>query len=196
LKWSDSSGIRKLTSIPFWKYKSRKIKRQRAWKSHPSKSNLAFCQCWPLVIQNSIFGATEVQLMQTQFYWFLTQRPTNAPNFSQKRCHMRKIWVFQDDNWILPANRFREETNPNYIPKHPNRHPSFYFSNLAPLVIQSRRSGKAATNLKPPTTNQPPAASRQPPATFTLPPSLDVHTWTLIFLTYNLCINRQLSLCY
>ena len=115
--------------------------------------------------------------------------PTNAPNFSHKRCHMREIWVFKDDNWILPANRFREETNPNYIPKHPNRHPSFYFSNLAPLVNKSRRSRKAATNLKP-------AASHQPPAAFTLPPSIDVHTWTLVFLTYNLCINRQLSLCY
>jgi len=59
--------------------------------------------------------------------------------------------------------------NPNYIPKHPNRHPSFYFSNLAPLVNQSRRPRKATTNLKPPTTNQ-------LPATFTLPPSIDVHT--------------------
>ena len=30
------------------------------------------------------------------------------------------------------VNRFREETSPNYIPKHLNRYPSFYFSNLAP----------------------------------------------------------------
>jgi len=43
-KRSDSSGIRKLTSIHFYTYKERKIKRERAWKSQPSKSNLAFCQ--------------------------------------------------------------------------------------------------------------------------------------------------------
>jgi hypothetical protein len=91
------------------------------------------------------------------FVGFLTQGPINAPNCSQQRCHMREIWVFKYDNWILPANRFCKETNPNYIPKHPNRHPCFNFSNLAPLVNQSRRSRKAATNLKPPTTNQPPS---------------------------------------
>jgi hypothetical protein len=129
-------------------------------------------------------------------FGFLTQIPTNASTFSQKRCHMREIWFFKDDNWILPANRFHEEMSPNYIPKHLNRHPSFYFRNLAPLVNQSRKSRKAATNLKPPTLNHQPQTSCQPPAAFTLPPPIDVHTWTLIFLTYNLCINRQLSLCY
>jgi hypothetical protein len=30
---SNFSGIRKLTSIPFYTYKARKIKRERAWKS-------------------------------------------------------------------------------------------------------------------------------------------------------------------
>jgi hypothetical protein len=64
----------------------------------------------------------------------------------------------------MPENRFREETNPNYIPKHPNRHPSFYFSNLDPLLNQSRRSRKVATNHKLAASYQPPAASRQPPA--------------------------------
>jgi hypothetical protein len=114
------------------------------------------------------FGHSKIQYLELQksnwckltFVRFLTQRHTNALNFSQKQCHMREIWVFKDDNWILPANRFCEETNPNYIPKHPNRHPSFNFSNLAPLVNQSRRSRKATTNLKSPTTNQPPATSR------------------------------------
>ena len=150
--------------------------------SHSASVDLWSFKIQYLELQKSIW-------CKLTFFRFLTQRPTNAPNFSQKQCHMREVWVFKDENWILPANSFREETNPNYIPKHPNRHPSFYFSNLAPLVNQSRRSRKAATNLKPPTINQPPAA-------FTLPPSIDVHTWTLIFLTYNLCINRQLSLCY
>jgi hypothetical protein len=37
LKWSDSSGIRKLTSITFWKSKARK-KKGRACKSQPLKS--------------------------------------------------------------------------------------------------------------------------------------------------------------
>ena len=97
---------------------------------------------------------------QLNFVRFLTQRPINGPNCRKEKCHMREIWVFKDENWILPENRFREETNPNYIPKHPNRHPSFYFSNLAPLLNQSRRSRKVATNHKPAASYQPPAASR------------------------------------
>jgi len=123
-------------------------------------------------VKSRILWSFKIQYLELQksnwcklnCFGFLTQRPTNALNFSEKRCYMRDIWVFKDDNWILPANRFREETNPNYIPKHPNRHPSFYFSNLAPLVDQSRRSRKATTKLKPPTTNQLPATSRQPPS--------------------------------
>ena len=69
---------------------------------------------------------------ELNFVGFLTQR-TIALNVSQKWCHMREICFFKDDNWILPANRFCEETSPNYVPKHLNRHPSFYFSNLAPV---------------------------------------------------------------
>jgi len=61
----------------------------------------------------------------------------------KKRCHMREIWFFKDDNWILSANRFCEETSPNYIPKHLNRYPSFYFSNLAPLSQSLKISCKA-----------------------------------------------------
>ena len=107
-------------------------------------------------------------------FGFLTQIPTNAPNFSQKRCHMREIWFCKDDNWILPASRFHEETSPNYIPKHQNRHPSFNFSNLAPQENQSRRSKKAATNLKPPTST----TSHQPPATSCL------HTTTISWCSH------------
>ena len=96
---------------------------------------------------------------------FLTQRPTNASHFNKNRCHMREIWVFKDDNWVLPANRFREETNPNYILKHPNQHPSFYFSNFAPLEGQGRQPPTSShepqiTNHKPAVSHQPPAASR------------------------------------
>jgi len=64
-KESDSSGIRKLTSIPFYKYMTRKLKRERAWRSQPSKTNLEFYQCWPLAILTWISWAREVHLMQT-----------------------------------------------------------------------------------------------------------------------------------
>jgi hypothetical protein len=145
-----------------------------------------------LSIQNSISGSVDIQLMQTQLFWIPDSKSTNAPNFSQKRCHMREIWVFKDDNWILPAIRFREETNPNCIPKHQNRHPSFNFSNLAPQVNQSRRSRKAATNLKPPTSNHQPQTSCQPPATSHQLPShyhhLLMFTLELWFFLLTICV--------
>jgi len=77
------------------------------------------------------------------FFGFMTQSYINAPKFSQSRCHMREIWFFKDDIWILPANRFHEETSPNYILKHLNRYLSFYFSNLAPLSQSLKISCKA-----------------------------------------------------
>jgi len=76
-------------------------------------------------------------------FGFLTQSSINAPNCSQTRCHMRELWFFKDDNWILPANKFHEETSPNYVPKHLNWYPSFYFSNLAPLNQSLKISCKA-----------------------------------------------------
>jgi hypothetical protein len=72
------------------------------------------------------------------FFGFLTQRPINAPNFSKKICHMREIWIFKDDKWILPANRFCEETSSNYVPKHLNWH-----SNYVPLSQSLKISCKA-----------------------------------------------------
>ena len=63
-----------------------------------------------------------LDLQKSNCFRFLTQWPINDPNFSKKWCHMREIWFFKDDNWILPATRFHEETSPNY------------FSNLAPLI--------------------------------------------------------------
>ena len=71
--------------------------------------------------------------MKTQFFGLLTNSPINYQNFSQKRYHMREIWVSKDDSWILPTNRFREGTCPNYVLKHLNRRLSFCFINLAPL---------------------------------------------------------------
>ena len=102
--------------------------------------------------------------MQTQFFWLPNSKVYKRSKFQPKMMSYEGDMSFKDDNWILLANRFREETNPNYIPKHPNRHPSFNFRNLAPLVNQSRRSRKTATNLKPPTSNHQPQTSCQQPA--------------------------------
>jgi hypothetical protein len=77
---------------------------------------------------------------------FLTQRLINVPHFSHKPSHMREIWVFKYDKWILPANRFCEETSLNYVPKHPNRQTSFYFRNLAPLSQNLTISCKAISS--------------------------------------------------
>ena len=46
----------------------------------------------------------------------------------------------------MPANRFREETDPNYVLKLLNQHPSFYFSNLAPLSQILKISCKAISS--------------------------------------------------
>jgi len=46
----------------------------------------------------------------------------------------------------MPTNRFREKTSPNYVPKHLNRYPSFYFSNLAPLSESLKISCKVISS--------------------------------------------------
>ena len=59
----------KSTSIPFWKCNERKIK-EKDHVNHILQSQIshsASVDLWPL--KNLISGATEVQLMQTQFYW-------------------------------------------------------------------------------------------------------------------------------
>ena len=38
----------------------------------------------------------------------------------------------------MSADKFCEETSPKYFSKHQNRHPSFYFGNLAPLNQNSK----------------------------------------------------------
>jgi hypothetical protein len=45
LKWSDYSGIRKLTSITFYKYMAKK-KKQKVWKSQPSKTRAYMREIW------------------------------------------------------------------------------------------------------------------------------------------------------
>jgi hypothetical protein len=132
-KWSDFSGIKKLTSIPFWTSEARKLNKEE----HENRS----LQSQILQSANIDLRPFWLQYLELQksnwckinFVRFLTQITINAPNASQKQCHMREIWFFKYDNWILPTNRFREETSPNYVLKHLNRHPSLYFNNLAPL---------------------------------------------------------------
>ena len=85
--------------MPFWKCNARKIKRERSWKSHPSKSNLAVCQCWPLPIKNSISGASEVQLMQTQLFWIPYSKLYKRSKFQPKTMSYEGDMSFQ--RWQL-----------------------------------------------------------------------------------------------
>jgi len=121
----QENKIRKSMEIAVFKVKSRNL------------------QCWPLAIPTWISEAIEVQLIQTQLFWISDSKTYQLSKLQQKKCLTREIWFFKDDNWILPANRFREETSPNYIPKHLNRHTSFYFSNLACLSQSLKISCKA-----------------------------------------------------
>jgi hypothetical protein len=70
---------------------ARKIKRERAWKSQPSKTNLAFSQCWPLAIPTWITWDREVHWFKLNFVGFLTRRPIIILNFSRKGAHMKEI---------------------------------------------------------------------------------------------------------
>ena len=152
-KWSDSNGIKKITSIPFWKCNARKIKRERSWKSHPSKSNLAVCQCWPLPIQNSISGASEVQFMQTQLFWIPYSKIYKRSKFQPKTMSYEGDMIFQ--RWQLNSTT-KQVAWRNESKFHPEA--SKPTSNLAPLVNILEGQGR-----QPPTSSQP-AASRQPPS--------------------------------
>jgi hypothetical protein len=81
--------------------------------------------------------------MQTKFFWIPDSKTYPCTTFQQKTMSYEGDMIFKDENLILPANRFREETSPNYILKHLNRHPSFYFNNLAPLSQRLKISCKA-----------------------------------------------------
>jgi hypothetical protein len=72
----------------------RKIKREKAWKSQPSKTNLAFFQycLWPfrleyLKLEKSIRCKLNV-------FGFLTWRPINLPNFSRKKSSYERDMIF------------------------------------------------------------------------------------------------------
>ena len=149
------------------------MKRERSWKSHPSKSNLAVCHCWPLPIQNSISGASEVQLMQTQLFWIPYSKIYKRSKFQPKTISYEGDMIFQ--RWQLnSASKQIAWRNESKFHLEASKLTYKCFQHFSSSIKYSRRSRKAATNLKP--------ASSQQPAAFTLPPSIHVHTWTLIFL--------------
>ena len=92
LKWSDCSGIRKLTSIPFYTYMARKKK--RTWKSQPSNSNHAFCQCWLSAIRTWISRAIEVHLIQTQFCWIPNSKTYQPTKVQYKMSSYKRDMIF------------------------------------------------------------------------------------------------------
>jgi len=65
----------------------------------PSKSNLAICQCWPSSIPTWISGATEVQLMQTQFLWIPDSKAYQRYKFQRQTMSHEGDMIFQ--RWQL-----------------------------------------------------------------------------------------------
>jgi len=65
----------------------------------PSKSNLAICQCWPSAIPTWIYGATEVQFMQTQFFWIHDSNFYKLSKFQPKLMSYEGDMIFQ--RWHL-----------------------------------------------------------------------------------------------
>ena len=74
-------------------------KKERSWKSQPSKSNLTFYQCWPSNIPTWISWATEVQLMQTQLCWSHDSTVYKSSKFHPKKMSYEGDMIFQ--RWHL-----------------------------------------------------------------------------------------------
>ena len=72
----------------------RKIKRERAWRFQPLKTNLAFCQCWPLAIPTWISWAIKVHLMQTQVCWILYLKTYHHTKLKHKRSSYERDMSF------------------------------------------------------------------------------------------------------
>ena len=98
-KRNDYSGMRKLISIPFYTYKAIKIKRERTWKSQPSKSNLVIYLCWPLAIPTWLSRATKVQLMQNKFCWIPYSNIYKRSKFHPQTMSYEGDMIFQ--RWQL-----------------------------------------------------------------------------------------------
>jgi hypothetical protein len=77
-------------------------------------------------------------LMQTQFFWIPDSKTYQSTKFQQTKSSYKRDKIFLRWHMNSTSNRFCEETSPNYVPKHLNRHPSFYFANLAPLSQKSK----------------------------------------------------------
>jgi len=63
------------------------------------KVKFAICQCWLSVIPTWISGATEVQLMQTQFFWIPDSKAYQCSTFQPKTMSYEGDMSFQ--SWQL-----------------------------------------------------------------------------------------------
>jgi hypothetical protein len=59
------------------------------------KVKFAICQCWPSAIPTWISGATEVQLMQTQFFWIPDSKAYQRSTFQPKTMSYERDMGFQ-----------------------------------------------------------------------------------------------------
>jgi hypothetical protein len=83
---------------------ARKIKRERALKSQPLKTNLAFFQYWSSTFPTWISWAREVHLMQTQFCWIPESKTYQHTQFQQKKSSYERDMRFL--RWQMkPASR-------------------------------------------------------------------------------------------
>ena len=73
---------------------ARKIKREGAWRSQPSKINFAFYQCWPLTISTWISWARKVHLMQMQLFWIPDSKTYQPTKFQQKTSSYERDMIF------------------------------------------------------------------------------------------------------
>jgi hypothetical protein len=111
-KWSDSNGIRKLTSISFYTNMAWK---KKGWKSQPSKTCLAFCQFWPSAIPTWLYWVGEVHLIQTQFFYYFELKYLSTYQISAEKSSYKIDMIFRRQLIILPADKFCEETSPTYL---------------------------------------------------------------------------------
>ena len=129
--------------------------------------------------------------MQTQLFWMPYSKIYKRSKFQQKKISYEGDMIFQ--RWQLNSVS-KQVAWRNKSKFHPEASKPKYkcFQQFSSSSKYSRRSRKAATNLKTAATNLKTAASSQPPAASRL------HTTTIYwcshlnfdFLTYNLCINR------
>jgi hypothetical protein len=82
----------KLTSIHFYTYMARKIKKKKDW-NRSLQSQVSYSASFdhrPFWLE--YLGLETSIWCKLNFVRFLTQRPINLPNFSKQRAHMKEIW--------------------------------------------------------------------------------------------------------